>query len=144
MDLTIKKLHKKYGKRKIQVYNGKKLFGEITEFCHWISLDPKERETKKITLENCMKLRKIAMENLWWLLHTDNLDEDDTEEEAWKEKSICISTGYLCAGFYLRVFLCRRKLDSVHGIRRDRRCLCLSVYRIRAELFYRLRRVLPV
>ena len=33
-----------------------------------------------------MKLRKIAMENLWWLLHTDNLDEDDTEEEAWKEK----------------------------------------------------------
>jgi len=86
MDLAIKKLNKKYGKRKIQVYNGKKLFGEITEFCHWISLDPKERENKEITLENCMKLRKIAMENLWWLLHTDNLDEDVTEEEAWKEK----------------------------------------------------------
>lgn len=86
MDLVIKKLNKKYGKRKIQVYNGKKLFGEITEFCYWISLDLKDRRTKEITLENCMKLRKIAMENLWWLLHTDNLDEDVTEEEAWKEK----------------------------------------------------------
>ena len=88
MELVIKKLNQKYGKCKIKVYNGKKLFGEITEFCYWISLDPKERETKEITLENCMKLRKIAMENLWWLLHTDtdNLDEDVTEEEAWKEK----------------------------------------------------------
>lgn len=86
MSLTIKKLHKKYGKRKIQVYEGKKLFGEITEFWNWISLDPKERGTDEITLENCMKLRKIAMENLWWLLHTDNLDEWVTEEEAWKEK----------------------------------------------------------
>ena len=25
------------------------------------------------------------MENLWWLLHTDNLYEGVTEEEAWKE-----------------------------------------------------------
>lgn len=26
------------------------------------------------------------MENLWWLLHTDNLDKDVTEQEAWEEK----------------------------------------------------------
>lgn len=71
--LTIKKLHKKYGKRKIQVFEGKKKLGEITVFLNWICI-------------SSLKLRKIAMENLWWLLHSDNLDEDENEFEAWKEK----------------------------------------------------------
>ena len=74
--ITIKKLHKTYGKRKIQVFENKKLLGEITEAWHWICI-PKE---------NHDLLRKIAMENLWWLLHTDNLDEDVTEQEAWEAK----------------------------------------------------------
>jgi hypothetical protein len=26
------------------------------------------------------------MENLWWLLHTDKLDDEVTPEEAWQEK----------------------------------------------------------
>lgn len=74
--ITIKKLHKKYGKRKIQVFENNKMLGEITECCHWIALP---RENHEI-------FRKIAMENLWWLLHSDNLDEDENEFEAWKEK----------------------------------------------------------
>ena len=74
---TIKKLNKTYGKRRIKVFDGKKLVGEISEFWHWISFS---------NPENHDILRRIAMENLWWLLHTDNLNEDVTEEEAWKEK----------------------------------------------------------
>ena len=34
---TIKKLHKKYGKRKIQVFDGKKMIGEIQECWGWIA-----------------------------------------------------------------------------------------------------------
>lgn len=74
--ITIKKLNKKYGKRKIQVFEDNKKLGEITECWHWICI-PKE---------NHEILRKIAIENLWWLLHSDNIGEDYTELEAWKEK----------------------------------------------------------
>lgn len=74
--ISIKKLNKKYGKRKIQVFENNKKLGEIIECWHWICI-PKE---------NHEILRKIAIENLWWLLHTDNLDEDVTEQEAWEEK----------------------------------------------------------
>lgn len=73
---TIKKLHKKYGKRKIQVFDGKKMIGEIQECWGWIATP---RENHGI-------LRKIAIENLWWLLHSDHIDEDYTELEAWEEK----------------------------------------------------------
>lgn len=73
---TIKKLHKKYGKRKIQVFDGKKMIGEIQECWGWIATP---RENHDI-------LRKIAIENLWWLLHSDHIDEDYTELEAWEEK----------------------------------------------------------
>ncbi len=75
--IIIKKLNKKYGKRKIQVYDGKKLLGEITECWHWICIS---------NHENHEILRKIAMENLWWLLHSDEIDEYYTELEAWEEK----------------------------------------------------------
>ena len=86
-DFNIKKLHKTYGKRKIQVYQGKKLYGEISEFWHWICIDPKMKEhsgeefNKKYDM-----LRNIAMENLWWLMHSDHINEDYTELEAWEEK----------------------------------------------------------
>jgi len=85
--LTIKKLHKKYGKRKIQVFEDNKLYGEISEFWHWICIDPKMkvREGEEFDKKHEF-LRKIAMENLWWLLHSDNIDEDYTELEAWEEK----------------------------------------------------------
>lgn len=72
--LTVKRMYKKYGKRKIQVYDGKKFLGEITEHWHWICLSNKE---------NHDILRQVAMENLWWLLHNDKLDEDTDEYEAW-------------------------------------------------------------
>ena len=86
-NLTIKKLHKSYGKRKIQVYQGKKLYGEITEFWHWICLDLKMKERSGEEFDKKHEiLRKIAMENLWWLLHSDNIGEDYTELEAWEEK----------------------------------------------------------
>lgn len=75
--MTIKKLNKKYGKRKIQVFDGKKKLGEITECWNWICISNQA---------HFELLRKIAMENLWWLMHSDNLDEDDDEFEAWKEK----------------------------------------------------------
>lgn len=79
--LTIKKLNKTYGKRKIKVYDGKEFFGTIEEFFHWISILNVHNDE-----ESHAKLRKIAMENLWWLLHSDHINEDYTEEEAWKEK----------------------------------------------------------
>ena len=75
--ITIKKLNKKYGKRKIQVFEDKKMLGEITEFWHWICLSNQEYYDI---------LRKVAIENLWWLLHSDHINEEYTEEEAWKEK----------------------------------------------------------
>ena len=87
MELTIKKLYKKYGSRKIQVYDGKKFLGEINEFWHWISLS--NRENHDI-------LRRGAMENLWWLLHSDSLDEDVTEQEAWEEKINYWDKGRMC------------------------------------------------
>jgi len=73
---TIKKLHKTYGKRKIQVFDGKKMIGEIQECWGWLA----------IPRENHDVLRKIAIENLWWLLHSDHINEDYTELEAWEEK----------------------------------------------------------
>ena len=51
---TIKKLHKTYGKRKIQVFDGKKMIGEIQECWGWLA----------IPRENHDILRKIAIENL--------------------------------------------------------------------------------
>jgi hypothetical protein len=89
---TIKKLYKTYGNRRIQVYDGKKLFGSISNAWGWICIDPVERgetndiENNEVFKKNHDILRKIAMENLWWLLHTDKLDEDVTELEAWEEK----------------------------------------------------------
>jgi hypothetical protein len=74
--ITIKKLNKKYGSRKIQVFEDNKKLGEITECWHWIAIP---RENHEI-------LRKIAMENLWWLLHSDHINEDYTEQEAWEGK----------------------------------------------------------
>ena len=73
---TIKKLHKTYGKRKIQVFDGKKMIGEIQE--GWGGL--------AMPRENHDILRKIAIKNLWWLLHSDHINEDYTELEAWEEK----------------------------------------------------------
>lgn len=61
--ITIKRLNKKYGKRKLRVYEDNKLLGEIGEHCHWIYISNRE---------NHETLRKVAMENLWWLLHSDN------------------------------------------------------------------------
>ena len=84
---SIKKLHKTYGKRKIQVYQSKKLYGEITEFLHWICIDPKMkvREGEEFDKKHEF-LRKIAMENLWWLMHSDEINDDNSELEAWEEK----------------------------------------------------------
>jgi len=79
-NLIIKKLNKNYGKRKIKVYQNKKLYGEISEWFHWICIDPIIKERSGEYFNEKMKiLRKIAMENLWWLLHS------DSEEEIWKE-----------------------------------------------------------
>ena len=75
--ITIKKLNKTYGKRKIQVFEDNKKLGEVTEFWGWICLSNQE---------NHDILRKVAIENLWWLLHSDHINEQYTEAEAWKEK----------------------------------------------------------
>ena len=89
MSYTIKKLYKTYGKRKIQVYEGKKLFGSIGQAWNWIYIDPVERgeNTESETFKkNHDILRKIAMENLWWLCHSDKIGEGYTELEAWEGK----------------------------------------------------------
>lgn len=53
----------------------------------WICMEKNYSKSVIKTDDEIYKiLRKIAMENLWWLLHTDNLDEDVTETEAWLEK----------------------------------------------------------
>lgn len=97
--MEIKKQYKTYGKRQIKVYDGKKLFGTISTFCHWICIDPVERGEgikSDIFQKNHDILRKIAMENLWWLLHNDNLDEDITELEAWESKINYWDKGIIC------------------------------------------------
>ena len=78
--IIVKRLNKNYGKRKLRVYEDNKLLGEIGEHYHWIYISNRE---------NHETLRKVAMENLWWLLHSDNperyLELGYTEEEVWKE-----------------------------------------------------------
>ncbi len=96
MNIIIKKLNKKYGKRKIKVFDDKKFLGEITEFMNWISIS--DRENHKL-------LRNIAMENLWWLLHNDDIDEDTTEEDAWLKKiNKWNNKGKLIDGNYISLF----------------------------------------
>ena len=68
-DILIKRKNKSYDKRKLQVYDRKKLLGEVEIFHGWLSI---QRENHDI-------LRKAAMENLWWLLGK------DCDEEEWKE-----------------------------------------------------------
>lgn len=68
-NIIVKRKNKSYDKRKLQVYEGKKLLGEVETFNGWLS----------IQLENHDLLRKVAIENLWWLLGK------DCNEEEWKE-----------------------------------------------------------
>ena len=85
--ITIKKLNKNYGKRRIKVFDDKTYIGQITTWMDWICMEKNYSKSVIKTDEEIYKiLRKIALENLWWLLHTDNLDEDVSEAEAWLEK----------------------------------------------------------
>lgn len=85
--LTIKKQFKTYGKRRIRVYDGKKLFGTIGQAWNWIYIDPVDRgegiESETFNKNHAI-LRKIAMENLWWLCHHDRKDDYYTEQEMWE------------------------------------------------------------
>ena len=85
--INIKKLNKHYGKRRIKVFDDKTYLGQISTWMNWIWLEKNYSKSVVKTDDEIYKiLRKIAMENLWWLLHTDNLDEDVSESEAWFEK----------------------------------------------------------
>lgn len=85
--INIKKLNKHYGKRRIKVFDDKTYLGQIGTWMDWIWLEKNYSKSVDKTDDEIYKiLRKIAMENLWWLLHTDNLDEDVSESEAWFEK----------------------------------------------------------
>jgi len=68
-NIIVKKVNKSFDKRKLKVYEGAKLLGEVGVFHGWISI---QRENHDI-------LRQVAMENLWWLLGK------DCDEETWKE-----------------------------------------------------------
>ena len=75
--ITIKKINKRQGKRKINVYKDGKLLGYAFDAWHWLGVS---------NIENHDIIRKVAMENLWWLLHSDKIGEGYTEQEAWEEK----------------------------------------------------------
>lgn len=75
--ITIKKINKKQGKRKINVYEDGKLLGYAFDAWGWLGVS---------NIEHHDIIRKVAMENLWWLLHSDHINEDYTEQEAWEGK----------------------------------------------------------
>ena len=68
-NIIVKRKNKSYNKRKLQVYNGSKLLGEVETFNGWLSI---QRENHEI-------LRKVAIENLWWLLGK------DCDKETWED-----------------------------------------------------------
>ena len=77
--INIKKLNKHYGKRRIKVFDDKTYLGQISTWMNWIWLEKNYSKSVIKTDDEIYKfLRKI--------LHTDKLDEDVTETEAWLEK----------------------------------------------------------
>lgn len=66
---TIKLMNKSYNKRKINVYDGKKLIIVIMPYCGWYSVSTSNKELRAIA-------REIALDNLYWLLGHDISFED--------------------------------------------------------------------
>ncbi len=75
--ITIKKINKRFKNRKIRVFDDNKKIGDIITWNGWFAFE---------TNSHPNILRKVAIENLWWLLHSDKINKEYTELEAWQEK----------------------------------------------------------
>lgn len=71
--LTVKKLNKTYSKRVLQIKRDKKVIDRITPFFGWYS---HEINIKKYEESIIKEIRKLTMENLYWLLGRDCDFED--------------------------------------------------------------------
>ena len=79
--LTVKKLNKTYSKRRLQIKDGNKIIDELTPFFGWYS---HEINIKKYEESIIKEIRKLTMENLYWLLGRDCDFEDWTHSiEHW-------------------------------------------------------------
>lgn len=74
--LTVKKLNKNYSKRRLQIKDGNKVIDEITPFFGWYS---HEKNIKKYEESIIKEIRKLTVENLYWLLGRDCDFEDWTQ-----------------------------------------------------------------
>ena len=75
MITTERKSRGKY--KTLRVFEDNKLIGEASEHFGWLCIECSNDDTHS-------KVRKAAMENLWWLLHRD--DEDLSWEDAWQHQ----------------------------------------------------------
>lgn len=71
--LTVKKLNKTYSKRVLQIKKNKKVIDRIRPFFGWYS---HEINVKKYEESIIKAIRKLTMENLYWLLGRDCDFED--------------------------------------------------------------------
>lgn len=73
--LTVKKLNKTYNKRVLQIKSGKKVIDRITPFFGWYSHGINIKKYEESIIK---EIRKLTMENLYWLLGRDCDFEDWT------------------------------------------------------------------
>ena len=71
--LTIKKINKNYSKRRLQIKEGNKIIDVLTPFFGWYS---HEKNIKKYEESIIKEIRKLTIENLYWLLGRDCDFED--------------------------------------------------------------------
>lgn len=71
--LRVERKFKTYKNRKLYIYDGKKLIDVLMPWCGWYGHNMVPPETSED------EIRKLVMENLYWLLGK------DTDKEGWEE-----------------------------------------------------------
>jgi hypothetical protein len=77
-EYTCVKRNKTYQNRKLVIYSGKKKICNVTPWMGWCSYDYYITGISQ-DLEKHLEIRKVVMENLYWLLGR------DCEKEVWDE-----------------------------------------------------------
>ena len=81
--LTCVRRNKTFKNRKLVIYDGKKQIASVTPWMGWYSINLKV-PISFVDLGEGTELRKIFMENLYWLLGRDcDLEEWTNSIEAW-------------------------------------------------------------
>lgn len=86
MEYTVVRKNKTYKNRKLVIYSGKKKICNVTPWMGWCCYDYYIKGMSKDP-EKHLEVRKVVMENLYWLLG------QDCDKEAWIESVEAWNTG---------------------------------------------------